>query len=214
MQVSLEPLWAQRSFALPWHPRNAWLQRLFSVSSTPGCFDRGYIDLLHFHHRLERALGYSASGGHRSREHTRSDLPGHPPPVLAPSTGALLTAVAYNGVPVSVGLLSSPLSIDSIANPAQTSEPRSSRLTRWRWNPRAKGPAPSQPGVTTPGKYPHTLRAESPHRHAPSSPILAKPSSMKVVFWMRASLAYRPPSATSWSCVPRSTISPCFNTRI
>ena len=66
--------------------------------------DRGDVDLLHRHHRLERALGLSAAGRHRVGQHARSDLPGEAPAVLAPAARALLAAVADDRVPVAVRL--------------------------------------------------------------------------------------------------------------
>src|SRR4029078_9207704 len=66
--------------------------------------DRGDVDLLHGHHRLERALGFIAAGCHRFGQHARRDLPRHAPFVLAPATRALLTAIADDGIPIAVGL--------------------------------------------------------------------------------------------------------------
>ena len=38
--------------------------------------DRGNVDLLHAHHRIERALCFIAAGGERLGQHERRDLPG------------------------------------------------------------------------------------------------------------------------------------------
>lgn len=67
-------------------------------------FDRGHVDLLHFHHRRERPRCNLAAGGHRLGQHARRDLPRHAPLVLAPAAGAFSTAIANDRVPVTVGL--------------------------------------------------------------------------------------------------------------
>jgi hypothetical protein len=66
--------------------------------------DRGYVDLLHAQHRIERALCFVAAGSQRLGQHARRDLPGDAPLVFAPAARALLAAVADDGVPVAVGL--------------------------------------------------------------------------------------------------------------
>src|SRR5437764_4085558 len=66
--------------------------------------DGGDIDLLHRHHRLEGALGLSATDRQRVGQRTRSDLPREAPAVLAPTARAFLAAVADNRVPVAVRL--------------------------------------------------------------------------------------------------------------
>src|SRR4030095_15269492 len=57
------------------------------------------------HHRIERALGFSAADRQRLCQHAWRDLPGDAPLVLAPAARALLSSIADNGVPVAVGLL-------------------------------------------------------------------------------------------------------------
>ena len=73
-------------------------------TSTAACrLDRGDVDLLHLHHRLERALGGGGIGvGDRFRQGDRRDLPGQAPFVLAPAARALLAAVADDRVPVAI----------------------------------------------------------------------------------------------------------------
>src|SRR4030081_2759724 len=75
------------------------------TSAAPRRRDRGDVDLLPAHHRLERALCFIAAGRHRLCQHARCDLPGDAPLVLAPAARALLASIADNGVPVAVGLL-------------------------------------------------------------------------------------------------------------
>jgi len=75
------------------------------TSAAPRGLDRGDVDLLHAHHRVECALCFIAAGRQRLGQHARRDLPGHAPLVLAPAARALLTAIADDGVPVAVGLL-------------------------------------------------------------------------------------------------------------
>src|SRR5690242_7851645 len=68
-------------------------------------FDPGDVDLLHRHHRLERALGRGPVRiVHGLEQDARGDLPRKAPFVLAPAAHALLAAVADDGVPVAVGL--------------------------------------------------------------------------------------------------------------
>ena len=74
------------------------------ASASPRCLDGGDVDLLHGHHRLEGALGLSATGGKRIGQRARGDLPGEAPAVLAPAAGAFLAAVADDRVPVAVRL--------------------------------------------------------------------------------------------------------------
>src|SRR4051794_26143570 len=64
------------------------------LSAAPCRLDRGNVDLLHAHHRVERTLGFSAAGRQRLGEHARRDLPGDAPFVLAPAARALLAAIA------------------------------------------------------------------------------------------------------------------------
>src|ERR1700719_641152 len=82
------------------------LTRALSASGSAPCrFDDGDVDLLHFHHRLERALGGRTVGiGRRVQQRPRSDLPGQAPSVLAPSARALGAAVVDDRVPVAVRL--------------------------------------------------------------------------------------------------------------
>src|SRR6476661_10666507 len=57
--------------------------------------DRGDVDLLHRHHRIERALRRRlVATGRRLEQHPRGDPPGIAPSVLAPAAGAFLAAVA------------------------------------------------------------------------------------------------------------------------
>src|SRR5205807_5968120 len=59
------------------------------------CFDRGDVDLFHFHHRLKRALrGRTIRIGRRFQQYAWGDLPGQAPFVLAPSACALGAAIA------------------------------------------------------------------------------------------------------------------------
>ena len=71
--------------------------RLSGVSKTsaaPRGLDRSNVDLLHAHHRIERALCFTAAGRQRLHQHARRDLPGDAPLVLAPAARALLPAIA------------------------------------------------------------------------------------------------------------------------
>jgi hypothetical protein len=74
-------------------------------SAAPRGLDRGDVDFLHIHHRIERAFCFSAAGSHRLYQHARRDLPGDAPFVLAPAARAFLAAIADDGIPVAVGLL-------------------------------------------------------------------------------------------------------------
>src|SRR5688572_30327626 len=69
-----------------------------------GPLDRGDVDLLHRHHRLEDALGPRRVTVHRLGEDARGDLPRDAPLVLAPAAHAFLPAVADDRVPVAIGL--------------------------------------------------------------------------------------------------------------
>ena len=71
-------------------------RRAFSIAATS--------ILRHGHHRLERALGLIAAGLPCLGQDAGRDLPGQAPFVLAPATGAFLSAIADDGVPVAVGL--------------------------------------------------------------------------------------------------------------
>src|SRR6266545_2236694 len=66
--------------------------------------DDGDVDLLHRHHRLEGALGLSATGRHRVGQCAWGDLPGEAPAVLAPTARAFLAPIADNRIPVAVCL--------------------------------------------------------------------------------------------------------------
>src|SRR6187431_2353947 len=78
--------------------------RAVSRSAPPRCLDRGDVDLLHRHHRLEGALCLIATSRKRVIEHARGDLPGEAPAVLAPAALAFLAAVADDRVPVAIRL--------------------------------------------------------------------------------------------------------------
>src|SRR5688572_23999654 len=68
--------------------------------STPArCLDRRDVDLLHRHHRLERAFRLSATGRKRIAQHPRGDLPREAPAVLAPAALTFLAAVADDRIP-------------------------------------------------------------------------------------------------------------------
>jgi len=74
-----------------------------SRPTASSCLDRGDVDLLHLHHRIERALGSSRIGVRdRLRQRDRGNLPGQSPFVLAPAARALLAAVADDRVPVTI----------------------------------------------------------------------------------------------------------------
>src|SRR5512143_2047812 len=77
-----------------------------SFPSTTACsLDFGNVDLAHLHHCIEGALGFSATGRNGVRQRARRDLPGDPPPVLAPAASALLAAVAHNRIPIAIRFL-------------------------------------------------------------------------------------------------------------
>src|SRR5262249_53331392 len=75
-----------------------------ATSPAPCRLDRGYVDLSHAHHCIERALCFVAAGSQRLGQHARRDLPGDAPLVFAPTALALLAAITDDGVPVAVGL--------------------------------------------------------------------------------------------------------------
>ena len=66
-------------------------------------FDLRDVDLLHLHHRFERAPGLFTAGRECVGEDGWGDLPGHSPLVLAPAALAFLTAIRDDGVPVAIG---------------------------------------------------------------------------------------------------------------
>src|SRR5262249_33088944 len=69
------------------------------------CFNRGDIDLFHFHHRLEGSLSSRAVGvGGCFDQCAWSYLPGQAPFVLTPATGALDSAIPDDGIPIAIGL--------------------------------------------------------------------------------------------------------------
>src|SRR5437870_3419670 len=84
----------QRESARPRRPSSAASRSLYG----------GDVDLLHRHHRLEGALGLSATGRQRVGQRARGDLPGEAPAVLAPTACAFLAAIADNRIPVAVRL--------------------------------------------------------------------------------------------------------------
>jgi ribulose-5-phosphate 4-epimerase/fuculose-1-phosphate aldolase len=73
-------------------------------SSAPRRLDCSDVDLLHGHHRIERALCFNAAGRQGFGQYTRRDLPRHAPLVFAPAAFALLAAIADDGVPIAIGL--------------------------------------------------------------------------------------------------------------
>src|SRR6187399_1394644 len=74
------------------------------VRGGSGGLNGGDVDLLHWHHCLERALCLIATGRQRIDQHTRGDLPGETPAVLAPAALAFLAAIADDRVPVAIRL--------------------------------------------------------------------------------------------------------------
>src|SRR6476661_10429797 len=74
-------------------------------SAPTGFLDRGDVDLLHRHHRLEGALRLSTTSRKSIGERAWSDLPGEAPAILAPAALAFLPAIADDRVAVAVGLL-------------------------------------------------------------------------------------------------------------
>src|SRR5262249_60941104 len=83
----------------------AQLEGSCGMSAAPRRLNRGDVDLLHSHHHLKRAFCFIAAGCERLGENARRDLPGDAPLVFAPAAGALLTAIADDGVPVAICLL-------------------------------------------------------------------------------------------------------------
>ena len=81
------------------------LSSLFiSPSAAPRRLNRGDVDFLHFHHRIESALCFIAANRKRVGQYARRDLPGNSPFIFAPSALALLSAITDDGVPVAVRL--------------------------------------------------------------------------------------------------------------
>src|SRR5690606_23154577 len=74
------------------------------ASATPRGLNRGDIDLLHGHHRLESAPRFLTPCRERFGQNPRRDLPGHAPLVLAPAARAFLATIADDRVPVAIGL--------------------------------------------------------------------------------------------------------------
>src|SRR5688572_28282043 len=66
--------------------------------------DGGHVDLFQGHHGRECALCLGADCSHGIGERARGDLPRQSPAVLAPATGAFLSAIADDRIPVAVGL--------------------------------------------------------------------------------------------------------------
>src|SRR5262245_23007090 len=86
--------------------RASWGSAPESATLPAPCrLDRGYVDLSHAHHRIERGLCFVAAGSQHLGQHARRDLPGDAPLVFAPTALALLAAITDDGVPVAVGLL-------------------------------------------------------------------------------------------------------------
>src|SRR6516164_9121799 len=75
------------------------------MSAPSRCLDRGDVDFLHRHHRLEGTLGLTTTSRKRIGERAWRDLPGEAPGVLAPTALALLSAIPDDRVPVAVRLL-------------------------------------------------------------------------------------------------------------
>src|SRR6185312_2888426 len=85
--------------------RAAPAAELDATRSPPRRLDRGDVDLLHPHHRIERALGgRPVLTGRGVHERPRRDLPGQTPSVLAPPALALGSPVIDYRVPVAIGL--------------------------------------------------------------------------------------------------------------
>ena len=67
--------------------------------------DRGDVNFVHCHHRLERTLcGRPVRIGRRFYQYARCNLPGQAPFVLAPPACPLSATIADDGVPVTIGL--------------------------------------------------------------------------------------------------------------
>src|SRR6516225_7389788 len=91
---------------VPIRMKPAQTEECFCVASAATrSLDCSDVDLLHAHHRLKRALRFTAAGSQRLGQHARCDLPGDAPPVFAPAALALLATVAHNGIPIAVGFL-------------------------------------------------------------------------------------------------------------
>ena len=74
--------------------------------AAPGSLDDGDIDLPHLHHGFKSPFGRRAVRvGNGCGQHTRRDLPGQPPAVLAPAALTLLAAIADDGIPQPVRFL-------------------------------------------------------------------------------------------------------------
>ena len=88
--------------------RNGLLRQTLAeshLSASPCRLDRGDVDLLHVHHRLEGALGRRLIlAGNCFHEHPRGDLPGQAPPVLAPAALACDSPVLDDRIPVPIRL--------------------------------------------------------------------------------------------------------------
>src|SRR5262245_39046212 len=79
--------------------------RLDAGASAAACrLNRGDIDLLHRHHRVEGALGFRAAGPKCVGQYAWGDLPRKAPPVFAPPARAFLSAIVHDRIPVAVGL--------------------------------------------------------------------------------------------------------------
>src|SRR3954454_3687261 len=80
--------------------------RLTRLTSPAPCrLDRSNVDLLHAHHRVERALCLIASDGKRLGKYARRDLPRYAPSIFTPTARTLLAAIANDGVPIAISLL-------------------------------------------------------------------------------------------------------------
>src|SRR5437660_109926 len=73
-------------------------------SAAPCCLDRGHVDFLHRHHRLEGTLSLVATGRECVGQRARGDLPGDPPAVFAPTALTFLSAIVDDRIPVAVCL--------------------------------------------------------------------------------------------------------------
>src|SRR6516165_2691321 len=80
------------------------LTRESSPSTAPRRLNRGDVDFLHFHHRIENALCFIAASRKRVGQHAWRNLPGNSPLIFAPPALALLSAITDDCVPVTVGL--------------------------------------------------------------------------------------------------------------
>src|SRR6476659_957504 len=82
--------------------RPSWTPCLNSAAARR--LDCSDVNFSHCHHRIKRALSFIATGRHCVGQHTRRNLPRHAPFIFAPAAGALLAAIADDGVPIAVGL--------------------------------------------------------------------------------------------------------------